>query len=231
MSIAESNVKFGHSVWWLVGAIILGLALPAVAATVPALRAFYPVGAFLTVPEPGLGSAFQAILGAATILIVVATAAVTYFMTLRPLVLALIACFCMLIGTLPGLFAYYAARDLGYYLVTPRSEALIDAIELYEKLQGRPPASLDELTPDFPLFVPDTGMPAFPRYEYQASAGPCSQNNSWSLVIALKGTFSDERLYYCPLQDYDLEPIQDDFRSTERQRIGDWVYSYTDLED
>ncbi len=82
-----------------------------------------------------------------------------------------------------------------------RSQRLIDAIETYERENDIPPASLDDLIPDYLQAVPSTGMNAYPNFEYQT--GPETQklyyDNPWILsVFTPSGLINFDMMLYMP---------------------------------
>ena len=87
-----------------------------------------------------------------------------------------------------------------------RSRPLIAAISRFEKEHGRPPAKLDGLVPKYISEVPNTGMGAYPKYEYNASTaepGPDHLAASWELSVPCSvGFLNWDIFYYLPTEKY-----------------------------
>lgn len=86
-------------------------------------------------------------------------------------------------GAILCLFAgsYFSDGLRSQYLhqVTQRAKPLISAISQFEKKEGRLPARLDELVPEFIESVPATGVAAYPLYRYcPPKSGPV-----WELIV------------------------------------------------
>jgi hypothetical protein len=61
-------------------------------------------------------------------------------------------------------------RQSAFGAFLERSVAVTAAIERFAALQGRPPADLTELVPEFLPAVPTTGMPGYAAYEFVSGA-------------------------------------------------------------
>ena len=136
------------------------------------------------------------------------------------------------VGVFPAFTVSAYIEDLGHLLFNQRSAALISAIENYTQANARPPATLGALVPLFLAHVPGTGMPIAPTYTYGSNAGLCTSRNAWNLTVDLDASeTTDTLLIYCPERDYRLAPVDRVLTYTEFTLKGNWVYSYTDLDD
>jgi hypothetical protein len=103
------------------------------------------------------------------------------------------------------------------------SRPLVKAITSYETDRGRPPATLNDLVPQYIAAVPSTGMSAYPEYRYRTGAeAEWYAGNPWVLSVSTYRAFGnwDEFLYF-PRQNYD------DYRfSNALEPVGDWVYHH-----
>lgn len=71
------------------------------------------------------------------------------------------------------------ARDWAFARLAERSEQLIAAIKSYDAMHGRPPKTLDDLVPAHLTEVPNTGIPAYPNYEYKLFPVDAATNLYW----------------------------------------------------
>lgn len=220
MSAAKTLLVSGHSVWWLVGAMTLGLVLPAAIAIAVALLAYYPIGSWL---PPfiffSLTGVMLMIVGAAGLLLAVAVIYSLVSWSWRPAALAVIAIACMAMGFVPGVLSYRHLKLFGYELLGARSAILIGAIEEYEHATGAPPRTLADIVPDYLPAVPDTGMAAYPAYEYAPVAGPCSDDNKWHLQVDAGEVLKWDFFFYCPRRNYTV-----DGWGGVNIVMGDWAY-------
>ena len=103
-----------------------------------------------------------------------------------------------------------------------RSQPLIEAIQKYERNQGAPPATLDDLIPDYLSEIPHTGMMAYPEYEYYSGKKSLERydGNPWVVTVDTPsgGPNWDEMLYF-PKQNYPKAGYGGDL-----ERVGDWAY-------
>ena len=104
-----------------------------------------------------------------------------------------------------------------------RSELLVQAIKNYELQYGSPPAGLENLVPEFLPNIPQTGMGAYPEYEYKV--GDEAQEfakDAWCLVVRapLAGLNWDVFIYF-PNQDY-AECVH--AYGGVLEKVGDWAY-------
>ena len=220
MSAVKTLLVPGHSVRWLVGAMTLGLVLPAAIAVAVALLAYYPIGSWLpSFIFFSLTGVMLMIVGAAGALLVVAVIYSLVSRSWRPATLAVIAIACMALGFVPGIYSYRYLKLFGYELLGARSAALIGAIEAYERSVGAPPRTLADIVPDHLPAVPNTGMAAYPAYEYAPEAGPCPDDNKWHLQVDAGEVLKWDFFFYCPHQSYTV-----DGWGGVNIVMGDWAY-------
>lgn len=111
-----------------------------------------------------------------------------------------------------------AVRPHFFEQLAERSQALVQAIRLYDADYGRPPASLANLVPEYLPEIPRTGMAAYPDYKYKVCdvSDEC-EGNAWVLSVPTPIGFLnwDEFVYY-PSGNYPstdvrgwLEPVRD----------------------
>ncbi len=99
---------------------------------------------------------------------------------------------------------------------------LVNAIKQFEVQRGHPPATLEDLVPDFLPEIPKTGMKAYPDYQYYVGKTARQWGgNPWMLIVSTPSapSFSFDRFVYFPRQDYsrDVYPYP-------LKRISDWAY-------
>ena len=99
-----------------------------------------------------------------------------------------------------------------------RSRPLVKAILSFETKYGKPPEQLEQLVPDFLSAVPNTGIGAYPTYEYTTIADKAVyEGNPWILKVQTpSGGINWDMFMYFPKQNYPktgyggmLEPIED----------------------
>ncbi|MDP3506646.1 MAG: hypothetical protein Q8T09_01525 [Candidatus Melainabacteria bacterium] len=97
-----------------------------------------------------------------------------------------------------------------------RSKPLIAAITHYQKDHDGPPAKLELLVPKYIDQIPNTGLGAYPDYEYSTPGTSLGQEASWELSVDCPaGFFKFDAFYYLPTEKYPedvfggyLEPIR-----------------------
>jgi len=112
-------------------------------------------------------------------------------------------------------------RMNGFQQIAVRSEPLVNAIFSFAKKEGRPPASLGELAPKYMAKIPQTGMPAYPTYQYQSSTDTNRwHGNPWVLYVnCSSGGINFDMFIYYPLQNYPERG-----HGGWLERIGKWAY-------
>jgi hypothetical protein len=220
--------------------------LIAVAAPVAAVEAFDGVcffrwlHALLPTGSPEGRDAVQNAIIHAGVFLTIASLAVTFFGLILMLVAktrknafyALIAGLVMTLeifgGPNLGLRLAERAKHRAYLRCPNHAKPLIVAIRAFEKDHGKPPRRLEDLTPKYIATLPQTGIGAYPDYEYHDhESGLVSDysGNAWMLVVPLcpLGEFDEEDLLYLPNQDYDKQfSAKGKFHIEER--VGDWVH-------
>ena len=203
--------------YWTFGGVVIGALLSMVVAIAIALITYYPIGTYL--PEHKIHSFFFAILGAMGTAGIFTLSGLTLAglrWSWRPIGLAVAAIIGLAVGLFPASWAYESLLWRGYELLSARSAELIAAIENYEKVNGKPPKELAQLTPAFIASIPASGMPRSPQYEYSDVADYCSAGNQWELSIPAGDFIGFDGFFYCPLRDY-----------SERYKIvGNWAYYF-----
>ena len=108
-----------------------------------------------------------------------------------------------------------------FHKLAERSVPLIQAIKEYEIKYDSFPNFLETLVPEFLPSVPQTGMGAYPTYEYMV--GVESQkfaNNPWCLLIhTSSGILNWDLFIYFPNQEYPKQGY-----GGVLERVGDWAY-------
>lgn len=111
-------------------------------------------------------------------------------------------------------------RDAAFKAITVRGGPLVAAIKQHQAKQGTPPGSLDELVPDFIPAIPDTGVGAYPKYEYVRNPNPAKYDgNPWVLYVNVStDDLMQDLLIFYPNQNYPPNPPSRNVR-----RFGDWA--------
>lgn len=112
-------------------------------------------------------------------------------------------------------------RMAAFHELAKRSGTLVQAIKTYESKYGSPPASLENLVPEFLPSIPQTGMGAYPEYEYKV--GEEAQDfakDAWCLVVytPLAG-FNWDIFIYFPSQNYPEQGY-----GGVSEKVEDWAY-------
>lgn len=112
-------------------------------------------------------------------------------------------------------------RTAGMVAFVNRSRPLVAAIHKYEKDHAVPPASLEQLIPDYLPEYPSTGMMAYPTYDYfTGKYAKNFDNNRWVLyVFTPHGGINFDAMLYFPDQNYPQHG-----HGGWLERIGDWAY-------
>lgn len=114
-------------------------------------------------------------------------------------------------------------RHQGFVDLANRSKPLVQAIHAYEKYHGEPPLSLSDLVPDYMPAVPDTGLGAYPEYEYLSSSQQGIypyHGQPWVLSVYTPSAVQRfDEFFYFPSQRYPAYGYGGEF-----ERIGDWAY-------
>jgi hypothetical protein len=135
----------------------------------------------------------------------------------------LVAVFC--VGYLITASICFAAanrvRIYGMHRLAERTEKLITAIREHEARYGRPPAALENLVPEFLTFVPDTGIAAYPKFEYLTGEKAKEWNdNPWVLYVKTPlGGINWDMFMYFPNENYPGSGY-----GGTLERVGKWAY-------
>ena len=95
-----------------------------------------------------------------------------------------------------------------------RAAPLVKAIEDYQRVRGHLPEKLDRLVPDYLSQVPETGLGAYPEFEYLVIV-PDTETPTWGLTVEISGA-PPERLLYRASGDYS------DIDAT-KTTVSDWT--------
>jgi hypothetical protein len=133
-----------------------------------------------------------------------------------------ICCGAILIG---GFVISKQVRAYGFHKLAVRSTPLIQAIREYSIKYGRPPQDLNSLVPEYLPYVPQTGIGAYPQYNYGVS-DLASENNAqgdaWMIVIDTPSAMINFDVFiYLPNQDYVSAGRE---YTGLVERIDDWAY-------
>lgn len=109
-----------------------------------------------------------------------------------------------------------AFRELG-----ARCMPLVHAIESYERERGSLPESLEDLVPAYLDAIPDTGMGAYPAFDYLVMEDAAMWlDNAWVLRLHTTiGGINFDQFMYFPNQQY---PAQ--IGGNRLERLGEWAY-------
>jgi hypothetical protein len=141
---------------------------------------------------------------------------------LRKRALILIAA-CAIYGVI-GWSLFYVSnmyRMARFETVADQAGVLVNAIRQYQIDKGHPPSRLDELVPAYLAQVPNTGLGAYPHFQYKTTDEATTSNDRhWILYIDIPlNDEQSEKFIYLPKA---VTPQQSDRKIV--QRLGDWVY-------
>jgi hypothetical protein len=218
MTLVMALLTPSRSVWWVLGAMLVGLALPPFTATVIACAAYYPIGCALAPLHilNGVGAIMLATVGLSLCALLGGVIYSLAAWSWRPMALSLILATAIVIGFFPGIVSYRYVKLHGYKLLEHRSTQVVDAIHEYERTHRIPPSSLADLVPELLPSIPRTDMAAYPHYEYETGSGPCQNDNRWHLKVDAAELFKWDLFYYCPQRNYR--------KRSDLQVIGHWAY-------
>ena len=110
-------------------------------------------------------------------------------------------------------------RMEAFHQLAELSQPLVGAIRAFEQKNGHPPESLRALVPEFIPSVPNTGMAAYPDYDYLAPATNWN-GNPWVLRVSTSvGVLNWDQFMYLPLTNYPASGY-----GGSLERVGDWAY-------
>ena len=110
-------------------------------------------------------------------------------------------------------------RIHGFRRLALRSRPLVAAIQEFVTHDGRPPVTLEELVPRCLAKVPNTGMPAYPTYQYSTDMKRWG-GNPWVIYVECpSGGINFDMFVYFPKQNYPATGY-----GGSLERVGDWAY-------
>ncbi len=131
-------------------------------------------------------------------------------------------CFCVAFAAVAygALRLSRGARRAAFLRLAERSEPLVAAIKRHEATHGSPPKSLAELVPSLLDRVPETGMPAHPKYEYGCWETDSPRDAAWELRVHCgTGPLNWDSFFYWPTEQYPRH-----IYGGSVERIGNWAY-------
>lgn len=121
----------------------------------------------------------------------------------------IIGTFCS--GKATGLVRHYCFEQM-----TVRARPLVAAIDAYQKQHASPPCSLDVLVPKYLPKIPDTGMGAYPSFNYTTK----DETDPWRLEVPCSlGLLNWDVCFYRPSKKYSAYEYGGGV-----EPIGDWRY-------
>jgi len=110
-------------------------------------------------------------------------------------------------------------QTASFHDLAERSMPLVEAVKAFEKAEGHPPKSLDQLVPKYLDSVPSTGLAAYPKYEiHMGNESSMWRGNPWVLCVPVGRGLNFDLFLYFPNQNYP----SGEYSSFER--FGDWGY-------
>lgn len=107
-----------------------------------------------------------------------------------------------------------------FHVFIVRSKPLIAAIGAYERKNGKPPAKLNDIVPQFLPAIPSTGLKTKASYQYYAgiNVGRPDEDQPWVLKVSVSDAkFIASMLVYHPDHQYSSDG------TLRVERIGDWA--------
>ncbi len=147
--------------------------------------------------------------------------ALAFKRTRRHSLLVAVFCISYVMTFVASLTLAKRVRIYGLHSVAERAQGLIGAIGAYEARYGKPPTSLENLVPEFLPSVPDTGIAAYPKFEYSIGDSEAARNgNPWMLYVSTPVTPLDWDMFvYFPNQNYPSSGY-----GGTLERVGKWAY-------
>jgi hypothetical protein len=121
-----------------------------------------------------------------------------------PLAAGAIFCGIVFVITMIAFGVGETMRDAAFKAITVRGGPLIAAIKQFQAKNGALPGRLDELVPDFIPAIPDTGVGAYPKFEYLRKPDPAKYDgNPWVLYVNVStDELMQDLLIFYPDQNY-----------------------------
>lgn len=134
-----------------------------------------------------------------------------------------IGCVIYLVVGFAGIKLANEVRRSGFVSLAHRSRPLISAIEQFETKYEILPEKLEQLVPEFLSAIPNTGIGAYPNYEYiTVKDAKTYEGNPWVLRVATStGALNWDSFLYFPKQNYPQVGY-----GGVLERIEDWAYVY-----
>jgi len=123
--------------------------------------------------------------------------------------------------TIPSLLIGNSIREAAFQKLTEESEPLVSSIKQFQTEAGHPPESLEDLVPAYIDKVPQTGMGAYPEYQYLTGAVFSEfKGEDWMLFIRTSsGGINFDRFVYVPSEVYPEKGQSGFYRP-----VGNWAY-------
>lgn len=127
------------------------------------------------------------------------------------------------LGSITGMQLGEQIRRYEFAQLAERSTPLTTAIKSFIQTENRLPKTLEELVPNYLSAIPQTGMGAYPEYDYvQAKNLSEYAKNNWILIVHCpRGLVNWDVFIYYPNSNYPKY----DFGGFIKP-IGDWAYVY-----
>ena len=134
-----------------------------------------------------------------------------------------LGCVIYLVVGIAGIRLSNEIRHNGFVNLAHRSRPLISAIQQFEAKYGKPPERIEQLVPEFLSAVPNTGIGAYPNYEYiTVKDAKTYEGNPWVLRVATStGALNWDSFLYFPKQNYPQVGY-----GGVLERVEDWAYVY-----
>ena len=110
-------------------------------------------------------------------------------------------------------------RMQAFQRLAERSDSLIQAVESYNSTHGHYPESLINLVPECIPAIPNTGMGAYPNYEYRSGTNTWHENPYVLYVNTPRGGINWDMFLYFPKQNYPEKGF-----CGALERVGTWAY-------
>lgn len=125
---------------------------------------------------------------------------------------------CLMIASIP---LAGSVRMFAFSRMADRTEPLIRAIRAYENTHRVPPTTLDALVPNYIAVIPNTGLRAYPRYNYvSGEQAKDYDGNPWALYVDTSSGLGNWDIFlYLPRENYPRYGYGGGL-----ERVGNWAY-------